>query len=289
MSAIETQPPQILFVDDEPDLQILLRQKFRKRIKSGEVALFFALNGAEALEMLAQNPAIDFVISDINMPVMDGLEFLSNLRNDFPLVRAVMLSAYGDMDKIRSAMNRGAFDFLTKPIDFEDLDLTMQKTLSHVRDLKQNILSKRENDVMKDFVDEAWVTKMLKNADQKLGRGEISPERKGETIEASILFADICGFTAAAEQIPPEALVESLNCFFDVMVKEIIDEGGSVDKFMGDAVMAIFQGEDRLPRCFRAALQIHHALAQQPEIKGNALRYKAKVAKGIAFDFRLLR
>ena len=281
MSVTETQTPQILFVDDEPDLQILLRQKFRKRIKSGEMTLFFALNGAEALAMLAENPAIDFVISDINMPVMDGLEFLSNLRADFPLVRAVMLSAYGDMDKIRSAMNRGAFDFLTKPIDFEDLDMTMQKTLSHVRDIKQNILSKRENDVMKDFVDEAWVTKLLDNADQTLEKGESSIERKGETIEASILFADICGFTAAAEHIPPEALVENLNRFFDVMVKEIIDEGGSVDKFMGDAVMAIFQGEDRLRRCFSAALQIHHALAQQPEMKSTSLNYQVKVAIGI--------
>ena len=281
MNVTETQTPQILFVDDEPDLQILLRQKFRKRIKSGEMTLFFALNGAEALAMLAENPAIDFVISDINMPVMDGLEFLSNLRNDFPLVRAVMLSAYGDMDKIRSAMNRGAFDFLTKPIDFEDLDMTMRKTLSHVRDIKRNILSKRENDVMKDFVDEAWVTKLLDNADQTLEKGESSIERKGETIEASILFADICGFTAAAEHISPEALVENLNRFFDVMVKEIIDEGGSVDKFMGDAVMAIFQGEDRLRRCFSAALQIHHALAQQPEMKSASLNYQVKVAIGI--------
>ena len=115
MTVIEDTSPTILFVDDEPDLQVLLRQRFRRKIKKGELSIHFALNGAEAIDVLAANPEIDFVISDINMPVMNGLEFLTRLRSEFPLVRAVMLSAYGDMDNIRSAMNRGAFDFLTKP------------------------------------------------------------------------------------------------------------------------------------------------------------------------------
>ena len=127
----------LLIVDDEEDLELLIRQKFRRAIRKGEIDFVFAHNGQEALDRLAENPDIRLVLSDINMPVMDGLTLLSQLENAHPEIRAVIVSAYGDMENIRTAMNRGAFDFVTKPIHFDDLEVTIHKTLNHINTMQQ--------------------------------------------------------------------------------------------------------------------------------------------------------
>ncbi len=132
MSAIR-----ILMVDDEEDLELLVRQRFRRRIRKGEFEFLFAHNGKEALTKLEENPDIRLVLSDINMPIMDGLTLLGQLEEFNPEIRAVIISAYGDMENIRTAMNRGAFDFVTKPIDFNDLMITIEKTLKHIETLQQ--------------------------------------------------------------------------------------------------------------------------------------------------------
>ncbi len=129
-------PPQILVVDDEPDMQALIRQKFRRAIRKDELRFFFAGNGVEALQVLAAEPGISMVISDINMPEMDGLTLLGQLKTLNPNIRSVIVSAYGDLDNIRQAMNRGAYDFLTKPIDFDDFQLTLEKTLAHLAEIR---------------------------------------------------------------------------------------------------------------------------------------------------------
>jgi C4-dicarboxylate-specific signal transduction histidine kinase len=127
----------ILVVDDEPDLEALILQRFRRQIREGAVAFLFARDGAEALDTVARHPAIGLVLADINMPRMDGLTLLGRLQEaDHPLA-TVVVSAYGDMESIRTAMNRGAFDFLTKPIDFADLEATVAKTLRHVAALRE--------------------------------------------------------------------------------------------------------------------------------------------------------
>ncbi|MDT8322640.1 MAG: SpoIIE family protein phosphatase [Bacteroidota bacterium] len=128
----------ILVVDDEPDLELLIRQRFRRKIRDGEYHFYFAANGREALSVVDATPALDVVLCDINMPVMDGLTFLANAakREDADF-KTVIVSAYGDMQNIRTAMNRGAFDFVTKPIDFEDLELTIEKTVGQVRALRE--------------------------------------------------------------------------------------------------------------------------------------------------------
>ncbi len=122
----------ILVVDDEPDLEVLILQKFRRKIRKNEFEFFFARNGLEALEQLKSNEDIDMILTDINMPQMDGLTLLEELLKLPSLTKAVVVSAYGDMSNIRTAMNRGAFDFITKPIDFRDLELTIEKTLSEL-------------------------------------------------------------------------------------------------------------------------------------------------------------
>lgn len=125
----------ILIVDDEPDVELLMKQRFRRQLKENQFTLFFAHNGIEALECLSKDPEIRMVISDINMPEMDGLTLLDNIQKEYQDVMAIIVSAYGDMSNIRTAMNRGAFDFVTKPINFEDLTMTINKTLDHIQQL----------------------------------------------------------------------------------------------------------------------------------------------------------
>ena len=123
----------ILSVDDEAPLELLMRQYFRRKIRNGEYEFFFAHNGLEALSILYNNPDIEIILSDINMPEMDGLTLLAKvneMRN--PALRVIMVSAYGDMKNIREAMNNGAFDFATKPIDMDDLSLTIEKAIAQI-------------------------------------------------------------------------------------------------------------------------------------------------------------
>ena len=127
----------ILVVDDEPDLEALVRQKFRRKISDGAVTFVFARDGIEALQSIEDHPDVDMVVSDINMPRMDGLSLLQKLQEAEDKKSTIIVSAYGDMSNIRTAMNRGAFDFLTKPIDFGDLETTIDKTIRHVEAMRE--------------------------------------------------------------------------------------------------------------------------------------------------------
>jgi sigma-B regulation protein RsbU (phosphoserine phosphatase) len=134
----------ILVVDDEPDLKLLIQQKFRRQIREGSYDFLFAHNGFEALAQLEANPNVDLVLSDINMPEMDGLTLLTKLPVSPNQLKAVMVSAYGDLQNIRTAMNRGAFDFVTKPIDFVDLEVTIQKTVDELLKLRDGVKARSE-------------------------------------------------------------------------------------------------------------------------------------------------
>jgi sigma-B regulation protein RsbU (phosphoserine phosphatase) len=129
-------PTKILIVDDEADVELLIRQRFRREIREGVFDFRFARNGEEALAAVQAEAGIEVVLTDINMPVMDGLTLLGRLNERPDPPATVIVSAYGDMPNIRAAMNRGAFDFLTKPIDFHDFEVTVQKTLAQVRRLR---------------------------------------------------------------------------------------------------------------------------------------------------------
>ena len=137
-----TESYKILVVDDEPDLEPLILQRMRRNIRAGRYAFVFAHNGVEALEVLRTDGDIDMVVSDINMPQMDGLTLLEQIPKVDPNIRSVIVSAYGDMRNIRTAMNRGAFDFVTKPLDFEDLQITIERTLTHMAEWKEALMSR---------------------------------------------------------------------------------------------------------------------------------------------------
>ena len=135
-------PYKILVVDDEPDLEPLMLQRMRRNIRRGQYTFVFARNGVEALDLLHKDDDIDMVVSDINMPQMDGLTLLQQIPKVDPNIRSIIVSAYGDMDNIRTAMNRGAFDFVTKPIDFRDLRVTIDRTLQHLMEWREALASR---------------------------------------------------------------------------------------------------------------------------------------------------
>ena len=263
----------ILVVDDEEDLEILFRQKYRQKIRSGEYEMLFALNGQQALDILKDHGDVDMILSDINMPVMDGLTLLSNTKEKNPLLKTIIISAYGDMENIRKAMNLGAFDFVTKPVDFQDLEITMEKTLGYINQLKSTLQALRENNILKMYVDETVLNFM--------GGKEIETAlMENNTIEATVAFIDLVGFTKISENEDPNTVVGLLNEFFDLMVKEIIEEKGSVDKFIGDAVMAVFQGPSHLSRAVKACIAIRDKMDAIPEYSENS-HFKPQVSIGI--------
>ncbi len=247
----------ILVADDEADLEILIRQKFRQKIREQQYEFVFAINGQDALEKMQQHPDVSIVLSDINMPEMDGLTLLTRLGESNPLTKTVMVSAYGDMDNIRTAMNRGAFDFVTKPVNFEDLELTMEKTIRHVDQMKETLQAIKENNILKMYVDE--------NVLSFMGSREYEASlMANETVEASVVFIDICSFTAISETEKPDIVVSLLNTYFDLMVKEIIAQQGIIDKFIGDCVMAVFKGSFHLDRAIDACLAIRNTIDALP-------------------------
>jgi adenylate cyclase len=263
----------ILVADDETDLEMLIKQKFRQKIREQQYEFVFAINGNDALEKILLHPDIDIVLSDINMPEMDGLTLLSRLAVSNPLIKSVIVSAYGDMENIRTAMNRGAFDFITKPINFEDLSLTMEKTLVHVAQLRETLKAIKENNILKMYVDETVLNFMG-------GREFESSLMANETVEASVVFIDICSFTSISEKESPDTVVKLLNSYFDVMVKEIIAQGGYIDKFIGDAIMAVFRGEYHLDRAIDACLAVRNQIEKLPALS-NAISFSPKVSIGV--------
>ena len=148
--------PKILVVDDEPDLEHLIKQKFRKEIKDKVYNFTFAENGVQALEALNKDNGIELVLTDINMPEMDGLTLLSEMKNlNNPLLRSVIVSAYGDLANIRTAMNRGAYDFVIKPIDLTDLEITITKALADLNTLKEAFKSREDLIIAQKELEEA--------------------------------------------------------------------------------------------------------------------------------------
>ncbi|HMU45207.1 MAG TPA: adenylate/guanylate cyclase domain-containing protein [Chitinophagaceae bacterium] len=263
----------ILVVDDETDLEVLIKQKFRQKIREHKYEFLFAINGKEALNRLNEHQDVDVVLSDINMPEMDGLTLLSKLNEKHSLLKSVIVSAYGDMENIRTAMNRGAFDFITKPINFDDLEITMEKTLQQVQQMRETLKAIKENNILKMYVDETVLNFM--------GTHEYeSSLMVNETIEASVAFIDICSFTTISENEKPDTVVKLLNSYFDVMVKAIIAQGGIIDKFIGDAVMAIFRGDYHLDRAIDACLTVRQKIEELPEVTGNA-SFKPHVTIGV--------
>jgi adenylate cyclase len=246
----------ILVVDDEPDMADLMQRKFRHSIHDGIYNFLFAEDGYDALRVLEIEPDIDLVITDINMPRMDGLTLLNHLEEVAPLLKSVIVSAYGDMENIRTAMNRGAFDFVTKPINFSDLEVTIKKTLAEIIVLREAYQQKekalRERGHLARYFSPAVVDRLV---------ADPSPLSPGvERREMSFVFTDIAGFTPFIEKTDPSTIAPLLNDYFSGMVEIAFRHEGTIDKVVGDGINVFFSAPiaqpDHAARALACALDM---------------------------------
>jgi adenylate cyclase len=251
----------ILVVDDEPDLEDLVTQKFRRQIKDGSLSFGFARDGVEALAFLEANPDFDMVLSDINMPRMDGLTLLARLQDEATRFSTVIVSAYGDMANIRTAMNRGAFDFLTKPIDFADFETTIRKTIAHVaalRDarLRQAVAERAHASLSRYF---------SPNLARSLAADANALAPGGERREIATLFTDIAGFTPLVESLDTSQLASLLSGYLECMTEIVFAHEGTVAKIIGDAIHVLFGAPGDQPDAARRAIACALALDARAE------------------------
>jgi adenylate cyclase len=247
---------QILVVDDEPDLEALIVQKFRRQIGSGAMSFHFARDGVEALEALKSNGDIDLVVTDINMPRMDGLSLLQKLQENEEKLSTIVVSAYGDMANIRTAMNRGAFDFVTKPIDFPDLEATISKTLQHIEVLRDA----RQRQAAAEQAYASLSRYFSPNLAQRLVTARESVDLGGQRREIATLFTDVASFTALVETLEPTALGPLLNEYLSGMTDIVFSYDGTVAKIVGDALHVLFgapgEQSDHADRAVACALTL---------------------------------
>ena len=246
----------VLVVDDEPDLEALVLQKFRKHIRDGTVAFLFARDGLEALQLIDDNPGIDLVVSDINMPRMDGLSLLQKLQEAEDKKSTIIVSAYGDMSNIRTAMNRGAFDFLTKPIDFDDLEMTIDKTIRHVEMM-------REARRRQAHAERAHASLSRYFSPQIASRLAADGESNGMEVhwrDVATIFTDITSFTSLVETATPEMLGALLNEYVGGMTDVVFEHEGTVAKIIGDAIQVLFNAPGDQPDYTARAIACAHGL-----------------------------
>jgi adenylate cyclase len=249
----------ILVVDDEPDLEDLVRQKFRRQIRDGAFAFLFARDGVDALEQIAARDDIDLVVTDINMPRMDGLTLIERLASAERRLSAIIVSAYGDMPNIRTAMNRGAFDFLTKPIDFGDFETTVVKTLAHVAALREA----RDRQAEAERAQAALARYFSPNLARSLA-GDATA-LAGRRREIATLFTDIAGFTALVETLDADILTVLLSEYLTGMTEIVFEREGTVAKIIGDAIHVLFGAPADQPDAAARAIACALALDEWAE------------------------
>jgi class 3 adenylate cyclase len=264
----------ILVVDDEPDLEALVLQKFRRQIRDGVVQFMFARDGIEALQSIEQHPHVDMVVSDINMPRMDGLSLLQKLQEAEDKKSTIIVSAYGDMSNIRTAMNRGAFDFLTKPIDFGDLEMTIDKTIRHVEMIRETRRRQAE-------AERAHASLSRYFSPQIASRLASDSEANGMEVhwrEVATIFTDITSFTSLVETAAPEVLGALLNEYVGGMTDVVFSHEGTVAKIIGDAIQILFNAPGDQPDYATRAV----ACAQDLDVWAEAFRERWR-AKRVEF------
>jgi adenylate cyclase len=233
----------ILVVDDEPDLEALIQQKFRHQIRDGKISFLFARDGIEALSTLGENHDIDLVVTDINMPRMDGLTLLQELQETEGKLSTIIVSAYGDMTNIRTAMNRGAFDFLTKPIDFQDFEATLAKTIRHVEVLRDA----RDRQSIAERAHASLSRYFSPNLAERLANDVDAINLGGQRREIATLFTDIAGFTTLVEALEPNVLGRLLNEYLAGMTDIVFAHDGTLAKIIGDALHVLFGAPGEQP------------------------------------------
>lgn len=271
-------PATILVVDDELELERLIKQRLRKNIKAKEFELLFVRNGVEALQKIVTEPHIDMILTDINMPEMDGLTLLEKLLEINPQIKAVVVSAYGDMQNIRTAMNFGAFDFLIKPIDFQDLEITIKKTLKLVQQMKaqqqqlQQALSQLQYQATYDRLTG------LPNRYQILAEIRHCLESESPTCQFAVLFFDLDRYKSVKYSFghePAEGLLVEVASRLKTCVGDIIAH-------VGENEFAILLKDINEQQAVQKADDIHRALELPVNFNGTVMSSTTNI--GIVFS-----
>ena len=223
-------PTKVLIADDEPDLELLIRQRFHKQIRQKIYEFTFAQNGEEALEKLQEDTEIGVVMTDLNMPVMDGLTLLSRIGSLSRTIKVVIVSAYGDMQNIRTAMNRGAYDFLTKPIDFEDFEVTMQKTIQEVTLLEEAQRAHQRWAAVRQFFSPGLAEQLERNPALLEGRNQ----------DVTILVSDLRGFSSLAERLGAQQTCWLVQDMMERLSNRIVEYDGLIVDYVGDGILAMW-------------------------------------------------
>ena len=256
-------PRRILVVDDEIELERLIKQRFRKKIKAREFDFVFVHNGAEALKHLQTKNQIDMILTDINMPEIDGLTLLGLLPEIDQTLKAVVVSAYSDLRNIRTAMNQGAFDFLTKPIDFQDLEITLKKTLKFVQNIKeqqrelQSTQAKLQYRVFHDSLtslsNRAWFVKLLEH--------NIQLAQRHSNYSYAVLFIDLDHFKVVNDSLGHSAGDELLK-WVAKQLRKCLRNCDTVARFGGDEFVILLEEVENINEVIRVAQRIKEQLAQ---------------------------
>jgi len=273
-------PTKVLIADDEADLELLIRQRFQKQIRQNIYEFVFAQNGQEALEKLQEHAEIKVVMTDLNMPVMDGLTLLSRIGSLSRTIKVVIVSAYGDMQNIRTAMNRGAYDFLTKPIDFEDFEVTMRKTIQEVALLEEAQRAQQRWASIRQFFSPGL-------AEQLEGDPALLEARNQDV---SILVSDLRGFSSLAERLGAQQTCRLVRDMMERLSNRIVEYSGLIVDYVGDGILAMWnapvsQDSHALLACRAALAMLQEMPALQADwqsVVGGPLMLGIGVNTGVA-------
>lgn len=235
-------PVRLLVVDDEEDIEALFRGRFRKELRRGDYVLSFSSDPIQALKMVDENPDLEVLITDLNMPQMNGLELLTEVAKFQRPLKTIVLTAYNDLGNIRAAMMRGAFDFQVKPLDVEDLQATISKAVAMVRQLQDGEEARRHaselarqnrrvEDIFGRYVSEEVKAHLLACPEGHQG---------GERRTLTVLMADIRGFTRMSETLSPEGVVQVLNGYLARATDVILRWNGTINEILGDGLLVFF-------------------------------------------------
>ena len=238
----------------------------------------FARDGVEALAALKADGTIDLVVTDINMPRMDGLSLLQTLQENEDKVSTIIVSAYGDMANIRTAMNRGAFDFVTKPIDFQDLEATIAKTLRHIEILRDA----RHRQAAAERAYASLSRYFSPNLAQRLASDTDAIDLAGQRREIASLFTDIASFTSLAETLEPSVLGPLLNEYLTGMTDIVFAHDGTVAKIVGDGIHVLFGAPGEQTDHAARAIACVLVLDEYAELFRDALAQEWNLAGGDA-------
>jgi adenylate cyclase len=259
---------QILVVDDEPDLELLILQRFRRKISGGELSFTFADDGVNALAKLDATPEIDMLLCDINMPRMDGLTLLGRLQEREAHPATVIVSAYGDLANIRTAMNRGAFDFVTKPIDFADLDRTIAKTLRNLEIIRGYRQRQQEAEQARAQLARYFSPSIVDCLSAAAADIDLGAQRR----DITAMFTDITSFTTLVESLEPATIGPLLNDYLTGLTQIVFEHGGTLVKIVGDGLNVLFGAPTDQPD--HAERAVNCALALDASVEAFRARWR---------------